>query len=743
MTSLGTAIGLGTKAALLFGTVTGKLLGSVALSALQAALTPKPREPGIRQTVTATGGTNPVSLVLGRYATGGYSACPAMSHGKVGKTPNAYLTYVVDLSDIPGMTLDALILDGEVATIGTTAHADYGLPIEGRFAGYAWIKYYNGSQTAADPMLLAKYGSYPQRPWTADMIGRGLCYAILTFRLNRKIFTAFPAVRFVVSGIPLYDPRQDSMVGGSGAHRWGNAATYVPSSNPMVQAYNVMRGISLPDGTIWGGDASAPDLPLADWFAAMNACDVAVPLAGGGTEPKYRAGFEVTLSDEPAAILEELLKSCAGSLVDMGGVWKPRVGGAGLPVYVFSDADVIISRPQDYDPFHGIGSTYNGVTASFPDPNSLWESREAPPRYNAGYEADDGGRRLVASLSLPAVPYAVQVQRLQDALIKDERRMRRHGLTLPPSATVLEPMDSVAWTSARNGYLAKTFELSEVVDDLQRCLQSVGARECDPTDYNWSVGSEIAFPPVTAGIVLPAAQEAEGFDLLAHTITDAGALDRRPALRLTWNGSEQDGVTAIEYEVRVAATAVVIKRGVITDVNAGELILAEGILASTAYEARMRPVVAGPVVWTAWDAATTAAVELGSIDMDGSVVKAVLIGPVDIPTTIGYTFLSISVGQIDPHQLWTAGVSAELKHTSGAAAVLAFERRYKFGGAWGPWIEAGTMTTTTVWDVEGVTARFAGTYENAEFRLVVKTNAGLRPLSLRNVYMTAINIVKA
>jgi hypothetical protein len=238
-------------------------------------------------------------------------------------------------------------------------------------------------------------------------------------------------------------------------------------------------------------------------------------------------------------------------------------------------------------------------------------------------------------------------------------------------------------------------------------------------------------------------QSVEAFDLQAHTITDGGALDRRPALKLLWDGAEQDGVTAIEYEIRVAATAVVVKRGTITDVNAGLLIVAEGILPSTAYEARMRPVVAGPVTWTAWDAATTGVVPLGQIDLDGSVIKGVLVGPVDIPTTTGYTFLTIAVGAIGPHQLWRAGVSAELKHTSGSPAVLAFERRYKFGGTWGSWFEAGTLTTTTVWDVDGVSAGFAGQYEDAEFRLVVKDNSGLRPLSLRNVYMTATNVVKS
>lgn len=738
----GAAFAATTFGSFLTGTFLGRLLGSVALSALQAALM-KPATPGITTETVRTGGVNPSSFILGRYATGGDEVCPPMTHGKAGKTPNAYLTYVISLGDVAGQTLSRVIIDGEYTTFSGTPHADYGTPATGRLAGYAWIKYYDGTQTVADPMLVAKYGSYPERPWLSDMVGTGVCYAILTFRYKRDLYQSFPRCRFEMDGIKLYDPRKDSTVGGTGAHRWANPATWEPTNNPAVMVYNIKRGISLAGLGIWGGDALAADLPLASWFSGMNEADVAEALAAGGTEPRYRAGYEVTVDKEPAGVIEELLRACLGQVAEVGGAWKIRIGGAGLPVMFITDDDIIVTKPQEYEPFPASDQRFNGIDARYPDPASVWEPKAAPPRYSATWEAEDGGKRRVASLDLPACPYPDQAQRVMKGYIADDRRFRRHNLTLPPDAAILEPLDTISWTSARNSYTSKVFDVTEVQDDVRTLLQGLALREVDPTDFGWSTALELPYSTASSLTAPIANQEVEAFNLLAHTITDAGALDRRPALQLVWNGAEQDGVTAIEYEVRVAATGVVVKRGVITDVNAGALILAEGILPSTAYEARMRPVVAGPVVWTAWDAATTAAVELGSIDMDGSVVKGVLIGPVDIPTTIGYTFLTIAVGQIDPHQIWNAGVSAELKHTSGAAAVLAFERRYKFAGTWGPWLEAGTLTTTTVWDVDGVTARFAGTYDDAEFRLVVKTNAGLRPLSLRNVYMTATNIVRA
>ena len=256
LAAIGSAIGaavsaLGTGGFL--ASIGGRLLASVALSALSRALAPKPKQPGVRTTSTMAGGANADGFILGWYATEGQLVCPPMSHGKSGKTPNAYLTYVIEVG-APGQSLDSLILDGEPVTLGTIPHPDgYGLPVQGRFEGCAWVKYYGGTQTTADPMLVAQYASYA-RPWTAAHVGTGIAYAILTFKFDREVYSGFPKVRFVLNGIALYDPRKDSTAGGAGAQRWSNPATWAASVNPMVMIYNILRGITLPGGHIWGGE---------------------------------------------------------------------------------------------------------------------------------------------------------------------------------------------------------------------------------------------------------------------------------------------------------------------------------------------------------------------------------------------------------------------------------------------------------------------------------------------------------
>ena len=695
MPGLALAIGgivstIGTAIAALgpIGSLIVRLVISVAASALMQALAPKPREPGIKTEVTQVGGTNPCSFVLLSYATGGTRTCPPMSHGSVGKTPNAYLTEVIEVGDIAGQTLTRVMMNDEYVTLGTIAHPDYGLPVLGRYAGYAWVKYYDGTQTVADPMLIAKYGSYPERPWSADMIGRGLCYAIVTFRYKRDLWGSAvpPRLRFEVAGIPLYDPRRDTSVGGSGIQRWTNKGTWVASTNPMVGVYNIMRGIALADGSTWGGGFAGTDLPLASWFAAMNECDVLVGNGAAGTEAQYRAGFEVSVDEQPADTIAELLKVCSGQIAEIGGIWKARVGAVGVSVFSITDGDIVITSPQDYSPFPSFTSSYNGIHATYPEPAMLWEQKEAPPLYNATWEAQDQGQRLIADLGMPACPYGAQARRVMAAYITEERRFRRHGLTLPPDAAVLEPLDALAWTSAANGYSAKVFEISEVVEDLHLCLQQVSVRERDSADY---VSTNPAPPPVvSAAPVIPPDQVVPLFALTGTSIADDIGTARRPALSLTWE-PDLDDVTGIMWEVRVQATGVVMARGSTQDVASGAMILGEGILPSTVYESRVRPVVERPSAWTAWLSATTPAtapVQRPDIGL-GAVSDKVTstIASYSASTAFnGTVLLSTALGPVAVGDMYFVAFGAVISGSATHSLNVIFQRRIRTGGIWSP-----------------------------------------------------------
>lgn len=651
----GFAIGAAAAAAStsIFGAITAKLLASVATTALMTAIGPGTTRGGGGISISATlhGEASPETLIFGLYATAGH-ATYVNSHGP----SNRFVTYVIELCSAPGCTLSRLMLDDDYVDLGTTLHPDYGQPVLGEdYEGFAWVKFYNGRQTAADPMLVAKYGADPEMPWAASAVGSGICYAILTFRYSARNFNQVPRWLFELKGVPVYDIRKDSTVaGGSGSHRWGNPATWEWSDNPALIAYTIKRGYPLPGGGVWGGRIAADDLRPAIWAQAANACSTQVAIAGGTTERRYRCGLEIGLTSEPAAALAEINKAMSAEVADVGGSWTIRVGAPALASLWIQDADTIVSRPQERDPFPALQETYNAVSAQYPSPEQGWVTRDAAPITNAAAEASDAFGRRTVSLALPAVPYGTQARRLMRAWARADRRFRRHSLTLPGLAAGLEPLDTLDWSSLRNGYVGKDFEIAQITDDLQTGLQQVSILEVDPTDYDPDAEVKDMPPPRKRRLTLPV----DGWGLEAMTINGDAGEPRRVALRMVWN--PDINADRLQWQVRRVGFATLLKAGAADDLDEGFAVTSAGVLPATAYEARARLVRGGKSrPWSAWASAVTANARLTSADIGDEAV---------LPSNVAgwdETNLCRDFDCVDP-KYWSSGQTFGFVNTNGA-----------------------------------------------------------------------------
>ncbi|QYA12124.1 phage tail protein [Rhizobium sp. AB2/73] len=613
--------------------VVAKLVLGIALevgsSLLSRALAKKQdtAQSGIKTNVSS-GGDNSLAFIVGTYATAGSHEYVG-SWGNAGKTPNAYLTQVRSLSDLPisGIT-NRIWINSEACTIDTsdTSYGDQGFPVtEYKTNGnnnHLWVKVPTGNQTAADAFLLAKFGADPDRPWLSDMIGRGVAMAIFTAQYDRELFTSTPSPIFEVQGIPLYDPRKDSTVGGSGSHRWGQPGTYEFSDNNVVIIYNIMRGIYYAGTLIYGPAVPAARLPLSNWFAAMNECDRLINLDGGGTEKQFRAGYEIeTANKQPVDVIDDILLGCNGRMAEIGGVYKIHVGAPALPVYFFTDDDIIVTDGQSLDPFPGYENTYNGASASYPEPETGWQMKDAPQYSDASFLAADGGEIRLASLEFNATPFPVQVQRLMRSVTNDNRNFRRHQINLPPEAWLYEPLDTFSWSSDRNGYVSKQF-LNTGMDDLDNANQSVALLETDPSDYDWSPSFQL---PWTVGPIsprLPTSQPMTGWQVQPATIYDADGTARRPSIQVFYDGDQID-VRAVRIQVELASSGVVIFDGEVpygdptTNANPSSVILNGTFLPNTSYVVRgmFVPFSGRATDWSAWLPVTTPNVLLGADDV--------------------------------------------------------------------------------------------------------------------------------
>lgn len=624
-----------------FGVTTA---ASIGISYAAAALAGKPAPTtsavsgGMNGTLQA-GGALARSFPLGACATSGslvYANTWGTASPGGNDTPNAYLTQVIALSDMPGSSLTDLWVNGSKVTYDpngsrdTVNGIDLGVKIPEFIdtTGYLWIKFYDGTQTAAD-VLLTNLVSSDTHPYQSTRVGVGIAYAIVTSLTNDTLYTSFPTMLFGITGIPLYDPTKDSTNGGSGPQVYSNPATWGGDGDnlPAVQAYNVLRGIRYNGAWFYGlQQTTQANLPTVNWNAQIAKCRVAITGASG-PEPTYRAGGQIAVSSQPADALDSIMTACQGKISEVGGFYKVHLGVPDAFSAAFTDDDILSTEDQTYTPFLSLADSINGITGTYPDPTQAWQTATAPPLYNAAFEAQDGSRRLLANPTFDLVPYPEQVQRLMSSALAAARQERSHAIVLPPPFWPLEPGDTVRWNSVRNGYVDKDFVVTSIADQAN-CDVGVNILEVDPTDYDWDHNTDYKPPTTGPTTFLPVpAQGITDWFAVGTIINDSSGSPRRPAIALSWDG-DMPGVVGVQYQVQhknVDGTWTVVAAGRTDQLTAGTLLISQSLLPNTAYQARGQYIPSAPrdMLWSDWLDVTTPNVLLTLADFDDTVTALI------------------------------------------------------------------------------------------------------------------------
>lgn len=522
------------------------VIGGTLLSNALKPPTPEQKDPGVSLTMQI-GGNNPLSFIVGTAATAGHRTY-AGSWGTDGQTPNAFFVDVRELANVPITSLAGVYVEGELGSVlWAELHPEYGYPIaQGRRDGkdHLWVKFYDGNQTVADSYLRAKFGAHPERPYDADMIGRGTAYCVVTQRYHRELWQGrTPALLFQVNGMRMYDIRKDSTAGGFGAHRRNDPSTWEFTRNPYVIAYHAaFMGIYYGSEWVWGlQNLPSSRLPVSSWIAAMNEADRVLSGNWSGAA-QFTIGGEITVDMQPADFLDQVAKSSLGRFIETAGSYKPRCGLPGAAVWSFTEQQLSITDPRTFTPFPGLEGTHNTIRASYTEPAEAWKVKPVSDVTDAAMIASDGNRELVAGLSFPLVTNNPQAQRLAYSYLHDGRRFRIFTASFHPLSWLLEPGDVIDGTLINEGYIGKSFEILEM-SGRRTFVQTLTLREVDPADFDppqnayqdWSVG------PIQT--IYPAPQAATGISFAPYTFTDNQNRDRRPAIE----GFYQGGMDDIEY----------------------------------------------------------------------------------------------------------------------------------------------------------------------------------------------------
>jgi hypothetical protein len=306
---------------------------------------------------------------------------------------------------------------GEFDALESTYLADT-LSSDARFSGLVRVNAHLGaSDQTVDSDLVAE-----SVDWTTEHRLRGTGYIYLRLRFNQTSFASgIPNPSFVIRGRKVYDPR-------TGITAWSN--------NPALCALDYLIG-TVPNGSgtepVGIGADLATEIDLDTFIAAANICDEAVNLKAGGSHARYTCDGVVTMDSAPAIVMEQLLTSCAGTLVYTGGVYRLFVG-ASTPATHTITADML-RGPVRYQPYNSKRDSSNGVRGTYIDPLNAYEAADFPPQINSAYVTEDGGEERWMDLSLPYTLDGVRGQRLARQFL--ERGRRSGEIELPCNFSAL------------------------------------------------------------------------------------------------------------------------------------------------------------------------------------------------------------------------------------------------------------------------------------------------------------------
>jgi hypothetical protein len=330
-------------------------------------------------------------------------------------------------------------------------------------------------------------------------LGRTLVYVQMGF--DSGVFpSSIPNVSFVIDGKnDILDPR----TGNRGFTK--NAALCIAD---FLSLPSTLGGFGLVIGT---------DIPTAQLIAAANICDETVPLAGGGTIPRYTCNTYVQLNMARGTILENMLTSCAGRLSYQGGTYNIFPGAWITPTLQLTDKDLI--GPIQLKPRLSIRDTANAVKGTYISPENDYQQADVPPYMQDtehGYASDqylieDNNERIFLEANFPCTDNSATAQRLEKIAMLRLRNQERLTIRCRMVAYQAVALDVVQLSHPRYEWVNKSFEVlgSRFVQDKNNKVPTLAVEldlaATDSSVYDWATSEQLtpqgwAQPDNSAGV---------------------------------------------------------------------------------------------------------------------------------------------------------------------------------------------------------------------------------------------------
>ena len=387
------------------------------------------------------------------------------------------------------------------------------------------VRFFDGSQTAGAAELIEETAG----AWTSAHVLRETAYMYLRLEFDRDVFANGPgALSMELQGhSQITDPRTNAV-------GWSN--------NPALCILHYLKSA---DGLACADD----EIDLASFITAANVCDENVTIAAGVTQRRYTLDGAFDLERKPLDIIDDMLTSCAGTLVYVAGRYRLHAGAYDAPTDTLTASDLagsleLVTKPPRREIF-------NTMRGTFISPERNWQATEFPPYADASLVAADG-EVIERDIEWPFTIDATRAQRLAKLTLRRAREALTVRVPVKYSGIRYTVWQMLNVTLADFGWTDKPFRIVSWTFDANNGIVNLTLREESPNSYGWTVGDAASLPfapdtdlidpfnvPSPAGVA--AAEE------LYATRDGAGV---RTRVILTWGEAPSAFVTGYEVQFR-------------------------------------------------------------------------------------------------------------------------------------------------------------------------------------------------
>jgi hypothetical protein len=424
------------KASTIYGAIYGGLQGAA------AAFIKKQRMP--TQEVQARSNISVDPQALGKWIFGETAAATDVVYSESVETKQVVHVIAAAAHEIDSYG-KLYINNTEAVVSGTDVTGEYGDVLK---------VYRNLGTTTQDALVI------PDSIWPSTARGRGqahygLRWDFTTDKGKEKLSGGIPTrITQIVKGAKVYDPRLDTTVGGSGAHRADDQSTWEWSANWALIVANYLLGYKLNGSLIYGVGTDPSEI---DWPSVSAMADVCDQVVDG--KPRYRIGGIFAITQDHENIIGQLESAIGGKVSKFGGkyyLWAPHndLVSAGT----LTDANIIGEGGIQYTPAGPLEGLYNTARGQYVEPTLLYQLQPYAEVIESTAVTEDGKERLLQQ-DFPMIQDASIAQRVARELVRRSRFSGTITVVVGPVALTVKPFDVITVNFRETNFTNELFRV--------------------------------------------------------------------------------------------------------------------------------------------------------------------------------------------------------------------------------------------------------------------------------------------